>query len=121
NEPEASRARLVGQQSLIARLQRPLGRQFIVVPQALHRVLPSRDGPDRDPTNASVRRENAALKRGAGEFYRPIGLLNWPPMSSLVTGPANAALAPAVERELLRSRPRRRSVKPSSKRWQPPE
>ena len=39
-EPEASRARLIGQQGLIARLQRPLGRQFIVVPQALHHVLP---------------------------------------------------------------------------------
>src|SRR6266446_6260289 len=40
HEPEASRASLVSQQSLIARLQRPLGCQFIVVPKALHRVLP---------------------------------------------------------------------------------
>jgi len=34
---------------------------------------------------------------------------------------ANTALAPRAERELLSSAARRRSVKPASKRWQPPE
>src|SRR5919205_1295555 len=35
--------------------------------------------------------------------------------------PANTALARRAERELLSSAPRHRSVKPTSKRWQPPE
>lgn len=34
---------------------------------------------------------------------------------------ANTALVPIAERELLSSAARRRSVKPASKRWQPPE
>jgi integrase len=42
-------------------------------------------------------------------------------MSSPETGPATAALVPLIERELLRSAPQRRSVKPASRRWQPPE
>jgi integrase len=35
--------------------------------------------------------------------------------------PANTALARKAERELLSSAPRQRFVKPTSKRWQPPE
>lgn len=37
-ELEAGRAGLVGEQGAIIRFQRPLGRQFIVFPQALHRT-----------------------------------------------------------------------------------
>jgi len=36
-------------------------------------------------------------------------------------GSANTALVPITKRELLSSPTRRRSVKPASKRWQPPE
>jgi hypothetical protein len=42
-------------------------------------------------------------------------------MSSPAGRPATTALVPAGERELLRSPARRRSVKPASMRWQPPE
>src|SRR5436305_3821309 len=42
-------------------------------------------------------------------------------MSNPVAGQPNSALAPVVSRELLSSAARRRSVKPASKRWQPPE
>jgi hypothetical protein len=61
------------------------------------------------------------LKWGAGEFNRPIGMLNWSPVSRSDGRSANTALTPVVGRELLSSVPRRRSVKPASKRWQPPE
>jgi integrase/recombinase XerD len=69
----------------------------------------------------SVRRHRAGLNRGAGEFNRPRGLLNWSPVSRSDGRSVNTALAPVVGRELLSSVPRRRSVKPASKRWQPPE
>jgi integrase len=42
-------------------------------------------------------------------------------MSTPASPSANTALVPRPERELLSSAARRRSVKPASKRWQPPE
>jgi integrase len=68
-----------------------------------------------------VRHQIAAVKRGAGEFNRPIGLLNSPHMSTPAGSSTNTALAPRSDRELLSSSARRRSVKPTSKHWQPPE
>jgi hypothetical protein len=42
-------------------------------------------------------------------------------MSSPAGRPANTALVPVGERERSSSSAQRRSVKPASKRWQPPE
>jgi hypothetical protein len=49
-----------------------------------------------------VRCQSPGLKWGAGEFNRPIGLLDWPPMSGPDRRSANRALVLAAERELFR-------------------
>ena len=82
-ESEASRASLIGQLGLSVRLQRPLGRQFIDVAQALQRVLPVPnyrvesvpDGRDRDTSNPSVHCHRAVLKRAA-RLTVPIRMFN---------------------------------------------
>src|SRR5919202_1183817 len=65
----------------------------------------------------------ATDRRAPGSIRRPAHRL--PTGASCSTlrrqGSANSALVPRPERELLSSAARRRSVKPASKRWQPPE
>jgi integrase len=127
-EPKASRARLVGQQGLIARLQGPLSRQFIVVPQALHRVLPvanyrvesvSWSGPRHGKHECALLQRR--LNRGAGEFNRPIGMLNSTTVNGRQPPGSSMALPSMSARVLSNSAAKPRSVKPTSKRWQPPE
>ena len=61
------------------------------------------------------------FEMGAGEFNRPIGMLNWRFVNGRQPPSSSTALPSTSARVLSNSAGKPRSVKPTSKRWQPPE
>src|SRR5439155_2729 len=91
---------------------------FIVFPQALHLTF-------SDLWSSIRQRLRGRLLTGvpphAGEFYRPVGLLNSTTVNGRQPPDSSMALSSPSARVLSNSAAKPRSVKPTGKRWQPPE